>query len=402
MDGDLQNEPEDIPRLVAAVEARRRRRERPPRRAQGLVGPDAAVAADQRDAPALHRRRHLRLRLRLQRLPAQRRRADAAGDRQAEVHEGARPLRRRLGRRGRRRPCGARGPIQLLAAAPAPAGAARPRRLLAAADPVDRDRARRHLHAARDRARHLRDLVLDRPLQLPRPAARRRRRALRARDPRLHPRARRGIPRQNPARGRRPASLLDLGGTVEQARSRHRRSRLHLLELHPPPAGAHRPRGRLARRAHLRGQPREPRGRDEPRAALVRARGHPRPGAGREARRRGRRDRQRGGRVARGEVDRGGRVRVRDDERGGDADPARRDPAHAGRALHPDLLERGVRDGGVRADGRGASAQPAFALCGDEGRRRPARVLVLRHLRAADRDRAPVQQLRAAPASRRR
>ena len=35
--------------------------------------------------------------------------------------------------------------------------------------------------------------------------------------------------------------------------------------------------------------------------------------------------------------------------------------AHAGRALHPDLVERGVRDGGVRADGRGASAQPALA-----------------------------------------
>ena len=61
-----------------------------------------------------------------------------------------------------------------------------------------------------------------------------------------------------------------------------------------------------------------------------------------------RRDRQRGGRVARREVDRGGRLRVRDDERRGHADPARRDPRDAGRALHPHLLERGVRHGRVR------------------------------------------------------
>ena len=49
---------------------RRRRGQRPARRAQRLVGPDAAVAPDQRDAAALHRRLDLRLRLRLQRLPA--------------------------------------------------------------------------------------------------------------------------------------------------------------------------------------------------------------------------------------------------------------------------------------------------------------------------------------------
>ena len=42
------------------------------------------------------------------------------------------------------------------------------------------------------------------------------------------------------------------------------------------------------------------------------------------------------------------------------------------------------------------AAQP---VRGDEGRRRPARVLVLRHVRIADRDRAAVQQLRAAAAS---
>ena len=41
---------------------------------------------------------------------------------------------------------------------------------------------------------------------------------------------------------------------------------------------------------------------------------------------------------------------------------------------------------------------PRSPYAGDQGRRRPARLLVLRHLRPADRDRAPVQQLRAAPA----
>ena len=40
-----------------------------------------------------------------------------------------------------------------------------------------------------------------------------------------------------------------------------------------------------------------------------------------------------------------GRLRVRDDERRGHADPARRDSGDAGRALHPLLVERGLRDG---------------------------------------------------------
>ena len=100
------------------------------------------------------------------------------------------------------------------------------------------------------------------------------------------------------------------------------------------------------------------------------------------------------------EVDRGGRVRVRDDERRGDADPARRDPAHPGRAVRAHLLERGVRHGGDRPDGRAPPAPAAQPVRGDEGRGRPARVQLLRHVRASDRDRAPVQQLRAAPASR--
>ena len=48
---------------------RLRRRERPARVAARLVGADAAEPDDQRHAPALHARRHLRLRLRVQRVP---------------------------------------------------------------------------------------------------------------------------------------------------------------------------------------------------------------------------------------------------------------------------------------------------------------------------------------------
>ena len=101
-----------------------RRRERPAHRPARLVGPHAAVADDQRDAPPLHRRGHLRLRLRVQRLPARGGRAGARCDRQAEVHEGARPLDRRERRRGRRRPRGAGRQVALLAAPARPHRAA--------------------------------------------------------------------------------------------------------------------------------------------------------------------------------------------------------------------------------------------------------------------------------------
>jgi dTDP-glucose 4,6-dehydratase len=46
--------------------------------------------------------------------------------------------------------------------------------------------------------------------------------------------------------------------------------------------------------------------------------------------------------------------------------------------------------------------QPAQPVRGDEGRRRPARVLVLDDVRAADRDRPALQQLRARASTRRR
>ena len=72
------------------------------RRAPRLAGPDAAEPCDQRAAAPVHRRLHLRLRLRVQRLPAGGDRADAGRDRPAEVHEGARALERGLGRGSRR------------------------------------------------------------------------------------------------------------------------------------------------------------------------------------------------------------------------------------------------------------------------------------------------------------
>ena len=110
--------------------------------------------------------------------------------------------------------------------------------------------------------------------QLPRAAVRRSRHRSRARHPGLRAGADRGVARSRPAGRRGQAVVHDRRGAMK-ARSGDRRSRVHLVELHPPPARGDAARGRDARRAHLRRQPREPRGRDEPRAPLVRARRHP-------------------------------------------------------------------------------------------------------------------------------
>ena len=90
MDGDLQNQPEDIPRLVAAVEggadvASGRRAAR--NDSWGRTLPSRMINGMLRRFTGVDDRR---LRLRLQRLPRERRRPDAACDREAEVHEGAR------------------------------------------------------------------------------------------------------------------------------------------------------------------------------------------------------------------------------------------------------------------------------------------------------------------------
>src|SRR5207248_796599 len=83
------------------------------------------------------------------RVPAERLRADAAGYRTSEVHEGARALGRRERRRGGRRARAAGGKLAVLAASFDPPRTPRARGVLAAADPVDRDRSRRDLHRAR-------------------------------------------------------------------------------------------------------------------------------------------------------------------------------------------------------------------------------------------------------------
>ena len=323
---------------------------RPARRAQGLVG-SHAPSPDQRDAASLRASRSPTSAAHSAISP-QRRRADAAGDREAEVHEGARALGQGLGRRGRRRARGAfRGrsdcsPLRLLRLALhvlAGYGCSRS---------SGSESHSGHLHDPRDRARRLRDLVLDRPARTSRDRCSAASPSSSCSGSRLHSRPRRGVLGQNPARGRRAASTADLGGTVSK-RVLVTGDCSFIVELHPPPAGVHRPRGRLARRPHLRGEPGEPRRRDRHRRLSARPRRHPRPRVGREEARR---------RVdvivnaaAESHVEksiRGGGVGVRDDERRGDADPARRDLAHAGRALRPDLLERGVRDGGARPDGR--------------------------------------------------
>ena len=68
------------------------------------------------------------------------------------------------------------------------------------------------------------------------------------------------------------------------------------------------------------------------------------------------------------------------------------------RALHPRLDVGGLRLGALRADGRGASAQPAEPVRLGQVRRRPARLLLLGDLPDPRGDRATVQQLRALPA----
>ena len=112
-----------------------------------------------------------------------------------------------------------------------------------------------------------------------------------------------------------------------------------------------------------------------------------------------RRDRQRRRRVARREVDRdGGSEFVRTNVEGTQIllDAIREAPVERFILISSSEVYGTAELG---ADGRRASAQPAQPVRRDEGGRGPARVLVLRHVRAADRDRAAVQQLRPAAAS---
>ena len=157
MDGDLQNPPEDIPRLVEAVEAgddvasgRRAARHDswgrtlPSRLINGMLRRFTGVdISDFGCAFNAYRRERGRADARRDRASrsSRRRSSSPAARSVVEVDVGHAP---RAGR------------VALLAAAPDAPRAARARRLLAAADPVGRGRARRRLLARLARARRLR------------------------------------------------------------------------------------------------------------------------------------------------------------------------------------------------------------------------------------------------------
>ena len=372
MDGDLQNPPEDIPKLVAAVEAgadvasgrRAARRDSwgrtlPSRLINGMLRRFTGVAiSDFGCAFNAYRRDAVEPVL------------GAIG--KQKFTKALVLSTRRERRRGGRRPRAARRRVALLAA---PSDAARARTCSRASGRSRSSGSGVALGTictlARARARRLRrSSTGSTSSNFPGPLFGGVAVAVRARRPGLHPRAGRRVPRADPAGRRGPAALHDRAGarcakrvlvtggagfisrTSSATCSRRRRYEVVSLD-------ALTYAGNLENLADVMAHPRLSFVHGDIRDARARAR----------ARRRGRRDRQRRRRVARREVDRGGRVRVRDDERRGDADPARRDPRDAGRALHPDLVQRGVRHRRVRADGRGAPAEPALART---RRRRPA------------------------------
>ena len=168
MDGDLQNSPEDIPKLLAAVRngtdvASGRRAARrdswgrtlPSRMVNGMLRRFTGVSiADFGCAFNAYRRSALEPMLgAIGRQKFTKALVLSGGASVVEVdvaHEKRRAF-------------------QLLAASPDSPRPPRPRRLLAAADPVDRRRAGDALHARRPRARDLRRRVLDRRVRLPGP-----------------------------------------------------------------------------------------------------------------------------------------------------------------------------------------------------------------------------------------
>ena len=161
--------PPDLPKLIARRGERRGRRHPAAARARedswGRTLPSKLINGMLRRFTV---GRHLRLRLRLQRLLARRAHSRARRHRQAEVHQGARPRGRRQRRRGRPRPPRPRRTLALLAASPDQARPARPRGLLAPADPVGRGASRNALRDALARRRRLGDGRLDPERRLPR------------------------------------------------------------------------------------------------------------------------------------------------------------------------------------------------------------------------------------------
>ena len=218
MDSDLQNPPEDLPKLIEAVEsgydvASGRRVAR--RDSWGRTLPSRLING--------MLRRFTRVDISdfgcaFNALPARGGRAGARRDRQAEVHEGARPLDRRERGRGRRRPRRARRLVALLAAA---ARARPPCSVLAGFWPQPIQWIGLALGAVCTLGAFALGCYgvvywIDQ-LELPGPAVRRRRGPVRARRPGLHPRARRRVPRPHPARRLRPPALHDRPRTVERS-----------------------------------------------------------------------------------------------------------------------------------------------------------------------------------------
>ena len=175
---------------------------------------------------------------------------------------------------------------------------------------------------------------------------------------------------------------------------RHRRRRLHRLDLRAPPARRRTRRlGPGARQAHLRGPAREPR---RARRALRARRGRHRG----PRRRRARRSRA----ATRSSTSPPSRTSTaRSTRRASSSRPTSSAPSSCSRpraSRHPPppgLDRRGLRLDRVRLVHRGLAARPLLALLGVEGGRRPARRRLPPHLRHRGADRARLQQLRPPP-----
>ncbi len=107
LDGDLQNPPEEVPKLVAAVDDGSRRRRRSPPATHGHVVQAQRVTHHEPHHGQDHRRLRDGLRLHAARVPARHRRRDPHERRAQRVRAGARQQFRGFAHRGHRRACGA-------------------------------------------------------------------------------------------------------------------------------------------------------------------------------------------------------------------------------------------------------------------------------------------------------
>ena len=191
----------------------------------------------------------------------------------------------------------------------------------------------------------------------------------------------RDAPRLPPwhGRARRVPDRGPGGGLMQTARLR--RCRLHRLDVRAPARARPRRRGHGARQADLRRSQGEPPRRD--RRHPLRARRDRGPGGGRRRGRRVRRDRQLRRRDARGPLDLRPRG-VHRHQHAGHPRPAR-GGARARPSLRPGLDRRGLRLDRRGLVHRGVTARALKPLQRDQDRRRPARLELLPHLRAADR-----------------